>query len=156
MKIRLCTSLILVLGSLAASSMRADESSCHAAAGECEHQIRQMLAGRRYLGLQIVELKPGLMIKTVLPNSPASRVNLREGDRLYGVNGKSVRDANATQFKQLLAQAAASGRLWLIIQRRGSLRKVDLRLEPYPEDYIEKVISGHLAQSHTATAGAQP
>lgn len=146
---------MLLLGALTAGSVHAD-TSCNASARECELQIRQMLAGRRYLGLQIVELKPGLVIKAVLPNSPASRVDLREGDRLHAVNGKSLRQANAAEFKQLLAQASTTGRLWMLIQRRGTLKKVELRLEPYPEEYIEKVIAGHLAKSHTATAGAQP
>jgi predicted metalloprotease with PDZ domain len=140
----------------AAAITLAQEPKCHVPAHECERQIRQMLSGRRYLGLDIVELRPGLVVKAVRPDSPASRADFKEGDRLMAVNGKSMEQATARQFKEALAEARQTGRLWIIIQRRGAYRKIETRLEPYPQEYIEKVISAHLAQAHgTATAGGQ-
>ena len=134
----------------------AQEPKCHVPANECERQIRQMLSGRRYLGLDIVELKPGLVVKAVRPDSPASRSDFKEGDRLMAVNGKPMEQATAKLFKEALAEARQTGRLWIIIQRRGAYKRVEARLEPYPQEYIEKVISAHLAQAHgTATAGGQ-
>ncbi|HUP47069.1 MAG TPA: PDZ domain-containing protein [Thermoanaerobaculia bacterium] len=126
-----------------------------AAARECAQQIRQMLAGRRYLGLKVVEIKPGLVVRDVLPDSPAVNV-LRPGDMLIAVNGRSLSQANAVRFKQYLAETGGSGKVWLIIQRRGAFRKVEARLEPYPKEYIEKVISAHMSTAHPATAGAEP
>lgn len=140
---------------LAAVGAHAGEGQCHASARECAQQIRQMLAGRLYLGVDVVELKPGLVIKTVLPHSPASRVELKAGDRLIAVNGKSLASARARQFKELVA-TSRTGKIMLIVQRRGAFRRIEARLEPYPASYIEKVISGHLSQSHSARAGAQP
>lgn len=134
----------------------AQEHKCHVPANECERQIRQMLSGRRYLGLDIVDLKPGLIVKAVRPQSPASRADFEAGDRLMAINGKSVDKATAKAFKEALAEARQTGRLWIIILRHGAYRKVEARLEAYPQEYIDKVISGHLAQSHTtATAGGQ-
>ena len=133
----------------------AQEPKCHTPARECERQIRQMLAGRRYLGLDIVELKPGLVIKAVRPESPASRSDFEPGDRLIAVNGKSLEKGTAKTFKEALAEARQTGRLWIIVQRRGAYKKVEARLEAYPQEYIDKVISGHLQQAHTATAGGQ-
>ncbi|HEX6177408.1 MAG TPA: PDZ domain-containing protein [Thermoanaerobaculia bacterium] len=157
MKLRFLVSLALLSSLVAAVVVRAeDEGHCNASARECTQQIRHMLGGRRYLGVQVVELKPGLVIKTVLPDSPASRVALKAGDRLIAVNGKSLSQANASNFKQYLAEAKETGKILLIVQRRGAYRRIEVRLEPYPEEYIEKVITGHLSQSHTATAGAQP
>lgn len=140
----------------ATPALAGDEAACHASSRECTQQIRKMLAGRRYLGVQVVELKPGLVIKTVLPDSPASRVELKRGDRLIAVNGRSLNQAGAGQFKQHLAEASETGKILLIVQRRGAYRRIEMRLEPYPAEYIEKVISAHLSQSHPATAGAQP
>jgi predicted metalloprotease with PDZ domain len=134
-----------------------EQPKCHVPASECERQIRQMLSGRRYLGLDIVDLKPGLVIKTVRADSPAARAEFHEGDRVIAVNGKSMEQATAKLFKEALAEARGTGRLWIIVQRRGAYKKIEARLEPYPQEYIEKVISGHLAQAHnqTATAGGQ-
>ena len=133
----------------------AGEGKCQSPARECTQQIRQMLAGRRYLGIQVVELKPGLVIKAVLPDSPAAAY-LKAGDRLIGVNGRSLSQATAGRFKQHLAEASNTGKILLIVQRRGAFRRIEVRLQPYPKEYIEKVISAHLSQAHPATAGAQP
>ena len=143
--------LVLVTGSM--TLLVAQEPKCHNPARECSVHIQQMLGGRRYLGVQLVELKPGLVIKTVLADSPASRV-LMKGDRLVAVNGRSQLKATARDFKQILSEASATGKVWMIVQRRGAYRKIEARLQPYPKEYIEKAISGHLAASHTATAGA--
>ncbi len=134
----------------------AEDPKCHAPTGECERQIRHMLAGRRYLGIEIADLRPGVTIKKVIPNSPAYRVGLKAGDRLISINGKSVVRASAGDFKALVADARPAGLVWLIIQRGGAFAKVETQLQPYPNEYVEKVIANHLSQSHTATAGAQP
>ena len=141
----------------AVSGAHAQEPKCHVPASECERQIRQMLSGRRYLGLDIVDLKPGLIVKAVRPESPAARAEFKEGDRVIGVNGKSMEGASAKVFKEALAEARQTGRLFIIVQRRGAYKKIEARLESYPQEYIDKVISGHLAQAHnqTATAGGQ-
>ena len=148
------TAAVVIAFSTAALSF-AQEPKCHVPANECVRQIRQMLSGRRYLGLEVVDLKPGLVVKAVKPDSPASRAEFKEGDRLMAVNGKPMDKATAKQFKEALAEARSTGRLWIIIQRRGAYKKIEARLEPYPQEYIEKVISGHLAQAHGANAGGQ-
>ena len=158
MRLHFLRSLIFTLALLvtAVVLVHAEEPKCHSAARECEQQIRRMLVGmgRRYLGANVVELKPALVIKSVIPNSPAARADLRPGDRLMAVNGRNLK--KVSDLKEILAQASKTGRVWLIILRRGAHKSVEARLEPYPKEYIEKVIAGHLAQSHTVTAGAEP
>ena len=141
----------------AAIIAHAQEPKCRVPANECERSIRQMLSGRRYLGLDIVEIKPGLVIKSVRPESPASRADFQDGDRLIAVNGKSMEKATAKLFKETLAEARQTGRLWIIVLRRGAYKKIEARLEPYPQEYIDKVVSAHLAQAHgvATTAGGQ-
>ena len=156
MRLRFLISLSLATVAFATSLIAGDDAACHASSRECSQQIRQMLAGRRYLGVEVVELKPGLVIKTVLADSPASRVELQAGDRLIAVNGRSLKQSGAGQFKQYLAEAGGTGKILLIVQRRGAYRRIEMRLEPYPKEYIEKVISAHLSRNHPATAGAQP
>ena len=154
MNLRLIRTLALVLVSGWVAVLSAEEGKCHNPARECTVHIQQMLSGRRYLGLQVVELKPGLVVKSVLADSPASRVPLMKGDRLIAVNGRSLVKATARDFKQFLSEASGTGKVWMIVQRRGAYRKVEARLENYPKEYIEKAVSGHLSSSHPATAGA--
>jgi len=152
MQSRLLTIFLATVFSVAA--LQADEGKrCNASARECEQQILVMLSCRRYLGLSFVELKPGIVIKSLVPEGPASRADLKEGDRIMAVNGRNMQSATARDFKQALADARETGTLWLIVQRRGALRKVEVRMEPYSKSQIDKIIAAHLAQSHSAIAG---
>lgn len=114
-----------------------------------------MLSGRRYFGATIEDRNPGLVIKSVHPNSPAERAGLKPGDRLIAVNGKSLTQASGREFKQHIADARSSGRLLMIVSRHGTYSRVNARLEPYTKEQMQKIIAAHLAQSHTTTAGAQ-
>jgi predicted metalloprotease with PDZ domain len=146
----------LLVALIATGAVYADDAKCTASAHECELQIRQMLSGRRFLGITIEDQRPGgLVIKSVTPRSPAERYGLKEGDRLIALNGRSLTQATTQDFKQILAGAREDGKLWMIIWRRGAYRRVDARLEPYTKEQIDKIVAAHLAQSHTSTAGAQ-
>jgi predicted metalloprotease with PDZ domain len=137
-----------------AAALSADDRKCSATARECDQQIRQMLSGRRYHGAAIEERNPGLVIKSVAENSPAWKAGLRQGDRLIAVNGKTLVQASSREFKQIVADARTTGRLRMIIWRRGAYSRVEFRLEPYTKEQIDKIIAAHLAQSHPSTAGA--
>src|ERR1051325_883622 len=148
-------SRMLLVALVASASVYADDPKCGATAKECDQRIRQMLAGRRFLGVTIEEQRAGLVIKAITANSPAERVGLKIGDRLIAVNGRSMITATPADFKRIVAGAREDGKLWMIIWRRGSYRRIDTRLEPYSKEQIDKIIAAHLAESHTTTAGAQ-
>ena len=151
------TFTVIALIASAAAVVAEENKRCSSSARECEQQIRQMLSGRRYLGVQVVELTAngGLAIKSVVTDSPAWRAELKEGDRIIAVNGHSMREAKIGDFKEKLAESKA-GTLFLIIEREGALRKFDVRMEPYTKAMIDKIVAAHLAQSHPeVAAGSQ-
>jgi S1-C subfamily serine protease len=146
-----------IVSLLAVSAQAEDKKKCSTPPAECERIIRQMLSGRRYLGVQIVELNPGIAIKSVVEDGPAERADLRPGDRLMAVNGKSTKDAAINDFKAILAEASKTGRLWMIVQRHGILKPVEARMEPYSKAQIDKIVAQHLAEAHgIGAAPAQP
>lgn len=132
----------------------ADDPRCTSSPRDCERQIRQMLSGRRFLGVTIQEQKEGLMVKSVVTNSPAKRSGIRQGDRLVALNGKSLTQATPREFKQILAEARETGRIWVIVEREGAYKKIEARLEPYSREQVDKIVAAHLSQSHPATAKA--
>jgi len=129
---------------------------CTSSARECEQAIRQLSSGRRYLGAAIQELNPGIIIKAVNDEGPAARADLRAGDRLMAINGHSTVEADIKDFKQILYTAKTTGVLWIIVQRQGVLKKVDVRLEPYSKAQIDKMVAQHLAQSHSLATTTPP
>lgn len=127
---------------------------CSASAHDCEQAIRQLSSGRRYLGAQVQELNPGIVIKAVNPDGPAFRGGLDPGDRLMSVNGRNTLDAGIKDFKQILADAKETGRLSILVLRRGILKRIDVRLEPYTKTQIDRMVAQHLAQSHAVATTA--
>ena len=146
------TRLLAVAILATAAVLVADEPRCGATARECEQQIRQMLARSRYLGVQVVQLKPGIVIKSVVPNSPAEKAGLEDGDRLIAVNGRAMTNATVRDFKQVIAEAP--GRLWIIVQHRGAFKKIEVTLRPYSKEQLDKIVNAHLQQSHTTATEA--
>ncbi|HEX9981771.1 MAG TPA: PDZ domain-containing protein [Thermoanaerobaculia bacterium] len=144
-------SRIFAVALLAAVAVEAAGPLCRNPAGECDREIRSFLAGRRYSGMQVGDLKPGLVIEALVEGGPAFRAGLRKGDRIAGINGKSFADATPPQFKEALSKMP-SGRLFMIIIRGGAYKKIEMRLEPYPKTQIDRIIAQHLAQAHTARA----
>jgi predicted metalloprotease with PDZ domain len=146
----------ILVALVAVAAVYADDPKCNSSARECDQRIRQMLSGRRFLGVTIEEQRPnGLVVKSVTEKSPAERYGLKAGDRLIAINGRSLTQASAKDFRQIVAGARADGKLWMIIWRRGAYRRIDARLEPYTKEQIDKIIAAHLSESHTTTAGAQ-
>ena len=111
-----------------------------------------MISGRRYLGVTVEQREEGLVVKSVQPKSPALRAGLANGDRLIAINGRSLRTASPREFKQIIADARETGRLFIIISRDGAHRPLEARLEPYSKEQVAKIVAAHLSQSHTTTA----
>ena len=151
---RTFTRFLIAAWIAAAALAVADEQRCNGSARECEQQIRQFLGGKRFLGATIRDRNPGLMVEALTPGGPAARAGLRVGDRLITCNSKTLTSATPREFKQILADARESGKLRMIVWRRGRYEVVDAKLEPYTKEQIEKIIAGHLQQSHPSAAGA--
>lgn len=142
-------------GLIAAATALYAGDNCPVSARECDQQIRTMLSGKRYLGVLVEERKPGLFVRNVADGSPAWKAGLRPGDRLISVNNKSMTQGTAREFKQVVADSRESGKVDVIIWRSGSYRRINVRLEPYTKEQIDKIIAGHLAAHSTSSAGSQ-
>jgi len=99
-----------------------------------------------YLGVQMATLTPeirdrlnqdpesninitdseGVLIVRVMPNSPAARAGLRQGDIIKSIDGRSVKDAD--QVTQAVERSSVGGRLQLQVKREG--RNLDLAVSP--------------------------
>ena len=145
----------LIVALVAAATLVADGPKCNGTARECEQKIRHLVSGRRYLGVTVQDRNPGLVVNSVHPNSPAARAGLKPGDQLIALNGKSLRAATGREFKQLIADARTTGRIWMLVSRNGAIHKIETRLEPYTKEQVAKMVAVHLSMTHTTTAGAQ-
>jgi len=153
MRFRLTRLITLAVCLLAVAAVAQEPpKKCTSSARECERQIREMLAGRAYLGVELEEANGGLVIKSVAPDSPAERAELRVSDRLMAVNGRSTKEATIKDFKAVIGDSKEPRRLRIIVQRHGILRLIDVRTEPLSKATIDRIVAQHLAQYHAIAA----
>ena len=145
-----------VVVSLVAVGIAADDAKkCNTPPEQCARQIRQMLAGRLYLGVELAELAPGIGVKSVVPDSPAEHGDMKPGDKLVAVNGHRTTEASIKDFKQILDEVGRTHRhLWMLVQRRGAFKKIDVMMEPYSKAQIERIVTQHLTEAHSVASAA--
>jgi predicted metalloprotease with PDZ domain len=144
---------------LLATTAQAEErqaKKCSSSAMECERAIRSMASGRRYLGALVEEINPGLRVASIIPDSPAQRGGLGEGDRLMVINGRSLLRGDIKEFKRILSEAKENGRLSITVARGGMLKGINVWLAPYTKAQIDKMVAQHLAEQHSQSATTQP
>jgi predicted metalloprotease with PDZ domain len=157
MRFRIPIAAILILLAAAVFAGEEKEKKCNASSHECERQIREMLAGRRYLGVTFVDLNPGLGVKAVAANGPADRAGILVGDRILAINQQWTKTATVRDFKQMMAKVLSAGKVTLLIGRSGSFRRIEVKLEPYTAAQIDKIVAAHMsAYVHSDPPGTQP
>jgi predicted metalloprotease with PDZ domain len=128
--------------------------TCSAPARECEIQIREMLEEQSYLGVLLERTSLGVMVRSVVPGSPAERGGFRNDDLLIAINGRDVSRNDIRQVKRLFQEAAEKndGRLNVVVTRYGDVRRIRAEMGKMPEDHIRKAIQTHLKEAHGSSA----
>ena len=147
--------LLLVLlaaapGPLAHAWLGNDSKKCTASAKECETQIRKMLAGQKYLGVHLADSEKGIVVRSIMPESPAWYADLRVGDILTGVEGRSARSMKVKDIKPLIDRAKSRGTIMMIVRRGGALDRADMRFAVMGKEQLDKIVAAHLKEAHIA------
>ena len=81
------------------------------------------------LGIELKAQDGGLLIVRVIPNSPAQRGGLRDGDRIVAIDGQATRDLSSDRAANLL-QGEPGSLVELVLDRPGAAtRKAVIRRE---------------------------
>lgn len=147
--IRRLLSALLVLVALATPAAWGGEK-CSAEATTCERQIREMLRGRRWLGVMFEKTRFGIMIREVLPDSPAKEAGFLPDDQILAVNGRDMTHAEIQELKRVLQEARqkTDGRLNVVVTRYGQIRRVHARLGELPKEQVDQIVASHLRDAH--------
>lgn len=142
---------ILLAGWFASASLASadDKAKCTAAADECETQIREMLAGRKYIGLKVAKTNAGILVTSVVPGSPGERAGVRAGDRIVTINGRDCTAAKVTIVKEILNATKEGYKVSFTVDRSGYFRRLDVRVEVLSKGQIDKAVAAHLREAHT-------
>ncbi len=136
--------LLIVAGALSAE----DGKKCTVSAKVCEQKIREMLTGKKYLGVELTQERWGIIVKDVAPNTPAHRAGIKNGDRVIAVNGRDTTGMNIQKFKQVISAAKQSSTISLALVRDGTVRWTHARLNTMTKEQVDKVVEAHLKEAH--------
>lgn len=129
---------------------------CKADVRECEQKIRQILSGRRYLGVTLVDTRWGTVIREVMPDSPAARAGLKPDDRIVGINSHDCTGADPQEVKQLLMPGGrpAHPEITIVVSRIGEVHRLKARLGLMPKEKIDKIVQRHIDTAHHEDTGS--
>jgi S1-C subfamily serine protease len=85
---------------------------------------------RRNLGFQVTQ-KQGVIVLSVLPNSPAARAGLRAGDVVESINGTAIE--NSRQVQRQVDDTGIGNSLEVTINRNGKTQKLSVKPEALPD-----------------------
>jgi serine protease Do/serine protease DegQ len=114
---------------------------------------------RGQLGVYIQDLTPelaqafgmdrnaGAVISQIVPDSPAARAGLREGDVVTEVNGRRIDDA--ADLRNAVGLLRVGQEVELIVLRQGRMREITARIDALAQEYRDGAVL------HGALAGAR-
>jgi S1-C subfamily serine protease len=85
---------------------------------------------RRNLGFEVNQ-KQGVIVLSVLPNSPAARAGLRAGDVVQSINGTTIE--NSRQVQRQVDDIGIGNSLEVTINRNGKNQKLSVKPEALPD-----------------------
>ena len=153
MKERIAILAALIAIATIAYAAESQKGKCPATPKQCEYYIREMLSGKRYLGVKVEDTRWGVRVTHIIPDSPAESAGIQVGDRIFAVNGRECTRGGSKQFKALLNEAGAKegGKVYLTIVRVGRLLRLGARMTEMSKDEINKVVAAHLKEAHPDT-----
>jgi len=84
-----------------------------------------------FLGIRYVfHTNQGAVVDSVLPNTPAQQIGIKEGDRVIAVDGDQVDSAN--ELQERIYNAAPGSRPLITIERDGAQRQLRPMLVAWP------------------------
>jgi S1-C subfamily serine protease len=102
-----------------------------------EHLERYGEVRRGWLGIELEREQGGIVVKGVVPDSPAERAGVRPGDRVVAVDGRwAGTDLGRVRFE--LSVSEANRPVVLVLDRQGRRIELEVDLEPLPEGSVTR------------------
>jgi S1-C subfamily serine protease len=132
-----------------------EEKSCPAKVDDCVRQMKEDLAKRGWVGInmEVDEQAGGVVLTRVFSDSPGERAGLRVGDLLTSLNGVPYDEANEEELKKEYMAFRPGGTATFGIERGSEALEITVTLAPLPEEILAKWIGEHVLHAH---GGEQP
>lgn len=103
-----------------------------AASGTQDQMALQQEEGAAWLGITVADTDDGVMVRMVMPDSPADEAGLQRGDIIEAVDGTDVESAKA--LVEAITAHAPGDEIVLTVSSDGESREVSVTLAARPDE----------------------
>jgi S1-C subfamily serine protease len=147
--------LLAVLVATVAPALAGEGKKCSHDTQACLDEMADKLAGRGWVGIEYDANEAGaVLVRKVVPGSPAASAGLLAGDRLVAVNDIPLDGKHEAELESAWSAMVPGTRLAYTVERAGGQTQVAVTLGKMPEDVVQRIVGAHMLE-HAATRTAQ-
>lgn len=146
----------LALGFTAPALAGGEHAKCEMSAEECLAYYAKKAENYGWVGIELddTELKGAtyMMVKKVVPESPASQAGFRVKDVLFAMNGVELVDANKEKIKETRGEWLPGQHVKYTLRRGNKDVIVNLTLGQMPREVLAQIVGEHMLEMHSQLA----
>jgi len=136
-----------LLAILAAPLSLAGEYQCDMGTQACLDMMAEKYSKNGWVGLELDKNEAGaLIVKRVVPESPAIKAGFREGDILVAIEGVKYAENNKEQLKQVKEQMLPGKTLTYTVSRGGYDKTIKATLAKVPNEVLAQWVGTHMLE----------
>ncbi|HET6373127.1 MAG TPA: PDZ domain-containing protein [Candidatus Polarisedimenticolia bacterium] len=154
-KMRLLAPALLIAACTLAVAGTNDHYKCTKSTQDCLDSMVSDLRQSGWIGLELdkADEMSALVVKRVVPGSPAESAGFQVGDELVAMNGIKFGDENKEALKAARKALAPGKNVTYTVSRAGAEKKLTATLTTVPNEVLAQWIGNHMLE-HTTTAVA--
>jgi S1-C subfamily serine protease len=125
---------------------------CEMDAQACLIKMAAALENRGWVGIEMDEENGRMVVKRVVPGSPAEAAGMNPGDALVALNGTPVGEKSEAAKKAAQKAMVPGGKVTYTVLRDGKERPVEVTLGKLPREVLAQWVGAHMLESHVRAA----
>ena len=136
------------------AAMAKSTKHCTMSADECKKEMAQAKT-RGWLGIDADVTEEGAwLVKSVVPNSPASMAGIQAGDVLYALNGVTINEANHDKIYAMKKDLKPGSAVTYTVKRGDKQTQLAVTLGTMPDKVYQAMFAEHMKE-HDEVASAK-
>lgn len=146
----LITSVLGVVVFLGADCATAGDYRCDEEAATCLNGMARHLKKKGWVGIEIdhEESRGAMVVRRVVPDSPAENSGFQIGDVLVSFNNISYSGDDQVELKKAYARAAPGDEVTYVVARDGDQVELKIELARVPANVVASWIGQHMLEHH--------
>jgi S1-C subfamily serine protease len=128
------------------ANMAKNAKHCTMSAEDCKKEMAQAKT-RGWLGIDADVTEEGAwLVKSVVPNSPASTAGMQTGDVLYALNGVTINEANHDKIYAIKKDLKPGSAVTYTVKRGDKQTQLAVTLGTMPDKVYQAMVTEHMKE----------